>query len=196
MVLGSLILDPHASPRRRVGAGLVAGVAAALVLFVTGFLLWYGTRQESPLVVNRPTKKVPQVDPLVAELMRRNLKLAEGATPQDRVEAMAGVAQQLHDRSRKLAPQAAADDMAVLANLYDRVVREGILTRAKDVPAEARPNILEPIRQQLEKAESEARRMSQDELLPRSSREAFEQIALAAQHGDQSLRKLVAEGRS
>ena len=85
--------------------------------------------------------------------------------------------------------------MAVLANLYGRVVREGILTRAKDVPAGERPGVLEPIRQQLEKAESEARRLSQDELLPKSSRDAFERIAVAAQQGDQNLRQLVAEGR-
>ena len=45
MVVGSWIMDPHASPRRRVGAGLVAGVAAAMLLFTTGWLVWYGTHE-------------------------------------------------------------------------------------------------------------------------------------------------------
>ena len=123
MVLGSLILDPHAPPRRRVGAGLVAGVAAALLLFFTGWLVWLSDHPQHP--VAGTTAKNPAADPMVAELMRHNLRLARGSTPRERVEAMAGVADQLHGRSCHLARTAEGDDMAALAGLYARVESSG-----------------------------------------------------------------------
>jgi hypothetical protein len=194
MLLGSLILDRHASPRRRVGAGLVAGVAAALILFVTGWLHWY-TRQDDPRVAGGPDKNVV-TDTLVADLMGMDFKLAEDGTPRQRVEAMARVADQLHARTRALASAPAQEDMKRLANLYGRVVRQGIVSRAQAVPPGERREVLPPIALRLTEVASDARHLARDAQLPAPVRDALEQIALAASDGDQQLRILCAEERS
>jgi hypothetical protein len=195
MVLGSLILDPHASPRRRVGAGIVAGVAASLLLFITSWLAWYSWHGDGPKQFAGSTEKQPVTDPLVAELMRRNLKLAKGGTPRERVEAMAGVAGELHARSNALARTAGAEDMELLAQLYGRVVREGIVGRAAVLPDAERRAVLEPIALQLGRAESEAERLAAEEGVPQAAREALRRIALAAREGDRELCRLYGKER-
>jgi hypothetical protein len=191
MMLGSLILDRHASPRRRVGAGLVAGLAAALLLFLLGGLvLLTGSHDESPLA--RARKPAP--DALVAELMRHNLKLAEARTPRERVELMAGVADNLHTKGHTLARAGSADDLAVLAALYGRVVREGVLKRAAELPPGQRREVLAPIADRLTEAQGQAQRWALETDMPPPSKEALAQIARAAGEGSAQLQKMFAEG--
>jgi hypothetical protein len=193
MILGSWILDPRDSPQRRVGAGLVAGIAAALLLFLTGWWIFFHlqpSRQSDTLPV---AVKKPAVDPLVADLMRYNIILAKATTPRERVEAMASVAEELNQRSRQLAKKAPPDDLKLLAGLYGRVVHEGILARAEALPRQDRRPVLEPIASQLEKVESQARQMSEQPDLSPQAAQWLALISRDAGEGGKNLRKLVQE---
>jgi hypothetical protein len=195
MILGSLILDPHASPRRRVGAGLVAGLAAAAILFVAGWLVWLTGQTENPALAGGTQRKAP-VDTLVADVTNHGLKLAEDGTPRERVEAMAGAADTLFDESRAVARKERDDDIDDLAQLYGRVVRDGLLPRAKSLPPEDRRDVLAPIANRLSEARSEALALRQTEGLEEGARAALDQIAAAAAEGSEQLRSLYGEKRS
>lgn len=193
MVLGSWIMDPHASPRRRVGAGLVAGVAAALLLFVTGWLVWSGGNR--PPQVAHATPKAPPGDPLLNELVYYNVKPHEAATPGERVKAMADAAGELveHAERRARVRNADAEELVALARLYDRVVRERVVTPAEGLSAQERRQFLHPIAGRLHDAESQWQRLSQQTDLPVSVKEALERCALAAREGSARLKTLYEE---
>jgi hypothetical protein len=182
--LGVLAVGLRTSVRKRARVLIVLGLAA---LFWIGVFLG-GGRPPTP-------KEIPVADePLVVELERREIHLLAGATPRERVRALAEAAGELHDRSgeRTLTSSEAAD----LARLYERVVRDGIVPAAEDLSAEERREILEPIAQRLAAAESEARRLSEQEGLPAHSVQALQQIARAAGHGSRCLLALCPEEKS
>ncbi len=182
--LGVLAIGLRTAGRKRAHVLLVLGLAA---FFWIGVFLG-GRRHPTP-------KETPVADePLAVELERREIHLLAGATPRDRVRALAEAAAELHDRSgeRTLTSAEAAD----LARLYERVVRDGILPAAEDLPAEERREVLEPIANRLAAAENEALRLSELEGLPPHSVQAFQQIARAAGHGSRCLLALCPEGKS
>jgi hypothetical protein len=176
MVLGSWIMDPHSSPRRRVAAGLVAGVAAALLLFVLGWLVWYGNNDPDPAPGPRP------VDTLVQDLRRHKIDAGETTNPRDRVAAMAKAAEELRGRAAAL-PPGADMELIALADLYTRVVDEGIVKTAEGMSPEDRRAIPASVAEDLGKAESQWQRWSQQTGLTERATRALESAALAARNG-------------
>src|SRR5262249_23130669 len=128
-------------------------IAAAGVLIVGGILLGnllsgalrppdnFAQNNDRPLAhsAHAPEKPEPkEAGPrktLVDLLMASNLELAEAETPRDRVEELAKIARALHGQSAKLVRAGAAKEMERLAALYARVIREGVVPRAKSLPA-------------------------------------------------------------
>jgi hypothetical protein len=188
LLLGSWIMDPHASPRRRVGAGLVAGVAAALLLFVTGWLVWY-TDHRPPTGVARAAGNSAD-DSLVAELKRLNVTPTEGNNPRERVKAMADAADKVYARAKLRRNDAA--DLVALANLYGRVVDEGIVKHAEELSSEERCKVLKPIADRLKEADSEWQRLLQQTDLADNTKEALLKASLSARQGMDRLRELCA----
>ena len=118
-IVGLWILDLRESPRRLAGAGLVVGMAASLLLFVMGWMIYSHSRGNHfpEQVVQSP------IDTLREDLSLQDVKLAEGTTPRERVEAMADAADKLLDHIRQQASVANnATKMETLAKLYKRVV--------------------------------------------------------------------------
>jgi len=190
LVLGSWIMDPHASRRRRVAAGLVAGVAAALLLFVTSWLVWYAGHTSAQVAVNA-TERVP-VNPLLAELRRKGVRLpeTEPKSPTERVKVMAAAAEQLRDRA---AGRAIGDEeLIALAQLYGRVVDEEVVKTAEDLSLspEERREVLEPIARGLHQAESEWKRLTQQNGISEKAVAALNKAALAANNGNKWLEAL------
>jgi hypothetical protein len=172
-------------PRHRWYAA--AGVAAAiLVLVFDGFVLW---NPHGPPV--KETKKEAARDPFLASLMERNLRLAEAESPKKRLEALADLADDLQSHTQKLIRQAQAKDLQQLAQLYDRVIREGITQSARDVPPAQRIQVFEPIVNRLTRATLDAEGMRTG--IPADSAGALQLIASAAQRGRDELRLLVQE---
>lgn len=184
MVLGSWIMDPHASPRRRAAAGLVAGVAAALLLFVIGWLVLEGGNNPGPVKV--PDKAV---DPLVLELRRHKVEVTDTKNPRDRLTAMANAADEL--RGHVVVRAGGDEELIALATLYTRVLEEGVVKAAAALADEDRREILEPICKNLDMAESAWGRMSSEHagLSPRVQI-ALDKAQKAAQTGRDQLRKM------
>lgn len=179
LILGSWILDPHAAPARRVAAGLVAGLAAAVMILFVGWMIWF----------TRPGPERPAILPLAADLRRQHVVLREASTPRERLAALADAADELCSRGERLA-FARPDDLQQLARLYDRVVCEGLIPGAEELPAEQRSAALTPICRQLTEAESLASRLAVQADLPAASALALQRIALAADLGRKELLRL------
>jgi hypothetical protein len=193
-VVGSWIMDPHASPRRRVAAGLVAGVAAALLLFLTGWLVWDATRPGSPMVVSTP--KAPPRDPVVVALEKLNIRVSENGPPAQRIREFSGAADEL--RTRAGARAATDSELSAMALLYSQVVRDGVIKTAQGIAADGFPgderDALLRIADQLGKDDSEWKRLSQQTGLSEGAKNAVNRAALAASDAKTQLLELC--GRS
>jgi hypothetical protein len=162
---------------------LAAGLAAALLLAVAGWWAWWAP--ETDPAVSRP----PAADPLLASLLQRYVRLARTDLPRERVEALADLADDLQTRTRTLAPAAAAEDLTALAQLYERVVSDGVVERARALPADQRLNVLPPISERLARAGRQAQELAQE--APPASAAPLLAIAAAARDGDSHLRGLL-----
>src|SRR5205823_5793347 len=114
---------------------------------------------------------------------------AEADTPRKRVETLAELADALHRETHTLAPEAPIKDLQDLASLYEQVIHDGVVPRARTLPAAERREVLVPIRTQLARVERDAERLAEKA----SSAAPLLQIAAAARKGDQQLRALMEE---
>lgn len=160
-------------------------LAAALVVLAVGLYAWQ--RQQG---VRAPAAPKPAGDPLLAKLVQRDLRLAAGATPRERVETLADMAGDLHGETKALAKEAREKDLADLAGMYSQVVREGIVKLAAQVPDGERQKVLEPIAGRLARAGREADQLA--EQLPASSAAPVREMADAAREGNVELSRLLA----
>jgi hypothetical protein len=190
-VVGSWIMDPHASPRRRVAAGLVAGVAAALLLFFTGWLIWDATRPAPQVVVS--TQRTPPRDPLLVVLDKYGIHISEQPlTPNERIKEMAQAAEDL--RKRAGARVLADNELSAMAQAYTQVVRDGVVKTAKGLTAdelvgEDRKAVL-AIAEQLARDDSEWKRLSQQTGLSADAKSAVDRAADTANEAKDELRRL------
>ena len=169
---------------------LACGLAAALVMFAIGS--WVGRQVEPP---QRP-RRTPATDPLVAKLMQRDLRLAGARTPFQRVEALAGLVDDLHTEARALAHAVSAEELAAFAEWYQEVLGKGLVKQAevlaRTLPPEERTRVLEPIASQLLRAGNDIEQLA-GEVAPASA-EALRMMVAAARNGDSRLRELIARG--
>jgi hypothetical protein len=170
--------------RRVKRLALVSALAAALVLVAVGLWAW----RHTPNTPKGPPQPVAE-DPLLKQLMKRNVRLASAATPRQRVEALAEIANDLQGETQSLSQVASDRDLAALAQLYGKVVREGIVPRAQTLPAAERAAVLGPIVDQLERAWKDADALADQ--APASAVRPLREIAAAARHGDVQLRGLL-----
>lgn len=187
-------------------AYIAAGMAAAILLTFLGIQLGnLATRQplkngiltkHSPPVPETPPKGDPQVEnipqkSLAAVVLEFDLQLAQTDDPRQRVEILADLAGVLHDESRTLTRAGGTKELQTLARLYDRVLQDGVLARAKDLPMADRRATLDPIAQRLELAQHDSVRLAAAAEARLSA--PLQQIAAAAQRGTGLLRKLMDE---
>jgi hypothetical protein len=185
-------------PGRPRGLALrVAGVAAAVLLLAggvyLGILLSHATNDGQAPQARGPLQDAPKVapnkQPLVDHLVDYDARLAEADTPRKRVETLAELADALHRETHTLTPVAPAKDLQELANLYEKVIDGGVVPRARTLPAAERRAVLDPIREQLARAERDARALAQKT----AASAPLLQMAAAAQKGDRQLRDLMEE---
>jgi hypothetical protein len=187
---------------------IAAGLAAAALLLACG--IWLGNflsrslrpghlppQAKGPATPpsRKPAatdKKAPAPSPLLARILALDLTLAEAATPRQRLETLAALADELQSETQAVAREPdAAKDLKALARLYEKVVRDGIVARANSVPAADRQAVLAPIADHLGRTRRQAR-----ELADRSRPDAAQpllQIAAAAEAGDRQLHQLMQE---
>ena len=199
-----LVAPPRWSGQRWLVA--VGGSAAAAALLIAcgiflGNLVSSALQRDEPVAANKeldPTKDV-KVEPgepeppktLLAVLLASNLGLAEAETPRERVEELAKIARALYGEAPKLARAAAPKEMEKLATLYARVIREGVVPRARSLPREERRTALGAIAGELARAGQEAEELAKTAPGTAASLRA---LAAAARDGDAQLRGLMGEG--
>ncbi|HYT89295.1 MAG TPA: hypothetical protein VEL76_11370 [Gemmataceae bacterium] len=174
-------------------------VAAAAAVFLVacgvylGILLSRGGNDDQATGPDPNAPKVaPNKQPLLEHVADYDVRLAEADTPRKRVETLAELADALHRETHTLTPVAPVKDLQDLASLYEQVIRDGVVPRAKDLkdlPEKERRAVLDPIRAQLARVEVDARRLAQKA----SSAAPLLQMAAAAKKGDQQLRALMEE---
>jgi hypothetical protein len=168
-------------PAVRIGVMVVAAASILLLAFGIG----PGFRG------GRPT--TPGADPLLAAVMKHNAALATADTPQKKVQTLADLADDLHGNTRSLARVASGDDLATLARLYRDVVSVGIVTRADDIPAAERKEILFAIADRLFRTREHAAQLATD--VPPAARPALLEISRVAEDADRQLRRKAGEER-
>jgi hypothetical protein len=163
---------------------LAFALAAALVVFAIGWWAW-PHQDDSGL-----TARV--VDSLQIRRTRLDQQLAILKTPGARVEALAELADQLHHEARDYL--ADGERLALVAQFYEQVVREDLLTHARQVEAPDRA-LLQGIATRLCDMESEASRLAVDRRpFPDTSAASMNVIAKAARASCLDLQKLVVGG--
>jgi hypothetical protein len=191
---GKTILPMTPTPKwsRRQILTLATGVAAAIALVACGIIMvqTLSRTDRRPLAkTNHPGPRITD-NSLAGRLLELDLRLAETDSLRERVETLAQVADNIHVESRDLARIAKAKDLDSLARLYSLVVQEGIVARARNLPADERRETLDPIADQLARTRREAEALA--EQAPETARPLLV-IAAAASTGDRQLRDLLKE---
>jgi hypothetical protein len=163
----------------------VGGAAAAAVLVACGILLGLALTRREPAAVEAPLAE----QDLVVRLVDCDARLAETNSPSQRVQTLAEVADALRRESDALRrADGSADELREVARLYARVVREGLVARARTLPRDERRQVLDPIVNRLARAEREAR---QQAARAAHASAPLLQIADAARDGAHALREVV-----
>jgi len=171
-----------------VGGGLAAaGVLIACGIFLGNMLS--PPRNSNPPVVQGNNKEKEKT--LAGKLIELDMQLAQSDNTRERVETLAKLAENLQGESRSLAQVAGPKELQTLAKLYSKVVEEGLVQRARKLPAADRREVLDPILSQLMIAKKDAEEMAQK--APAESAVPFQVIAAAARNSDLQLRKLMEE---
>jgi hypothetical protein len=184
-----------APPRRawslpRPPAKALAGLAAAVLVAVG---IWSGVKngKQPPVVQKQPAPR----HPLLEKVVQRDLALAKAKTPNDRLDALAGLAEDLAAESRGLALVAGADEMRELADWFRTVVADGVVEQAGRVPPHAltpdqRRQLLDRLTARLTEAGKAAEQAAKDS--PPHAQPALRSIADTARDGQTKLRALAA----
>src|SRR5262245_13228624 len=137
----------------------------------------------------KPVEPRKGPNPLVAKLLESDLSLAEAETPRHQVETLARLAAALHAESGPLAKASAARELDTLARLYGKVIRDGVVPRAKALPMDERRDALGAIARSLAQASKDAEALA-GKANPAAAA-PLRQLAAAARDGDTQLRALM-----
>jgi len=167
------------------------GGLAAAVLVVFG--AWFALKPAGTKAVAAEPRH-----PLLEKVIQRDRDLARADTPTKRLEILAGLADDLAAETRSLARAANPEELKELAGLYQKVVDEGIVTRAKNIPPNSmtldqKKKLFNQVSKKLADTQAEVEKLSND--VPPESKPALKKIADAARDGQRELAaKLASEG--
>jgi hypothetical protein len=199
-------------PMRRIALGL-GGVAAAVAVLVGGAELASlifrspenqsqaiqakGALEKSKLSTGHTQGTSPTTAPmpaatLVARLMDCNVRLAQADTLRQRVEMLADMADVLRDEAKTLGNAAAPEALETVAVMYGKVVRDGIVPRARALPNTERREVLNPIAARLALVENDVEAVARN--AGPTTAERLRRVSIVAREGDVQLRALVREG--
>jgi len=191
----ALVFPKVTAPSRRAwnlprpSAKALAGLAAALLV---GVGVWSATKGGKPVAALKPP--APR-HALLEKVVQRDLALAKARTPGDRLDALAGLAEDLAAESRGLALVAGADELREVADWFRTVVSDGVVEQAGRVPPNAltpdqRRALLTRLTDRLAEAGRAAEQAATDS--PPHAQPALRSIADTARDGQTKLRALAA----
>jgi hypothetical protein len=187
-------LEPSA---RRFAMG---GVAAAVLLIAFGWMVLHTHTPYRPMSeIDQNTRQTS--DSLLANMIRRDIQLADADKPADRFLALADLADDFSNEVKTLARLPDAKDVLdKLSKKYEIIVNEGLLETAKQLPTDEafkakRDELLNQVAERLQIASRTVK--EQGDLLsgkiPKTSRDAIKDVSTVADRGDQALRDMRSE---
>lgn len=196
-------------PRRRFGRPVyvgLGGLAAAVALIVLVGPRFLRAPHDDPQVKgNQPGtqtsnraqhEQAPEPgkssDTLVARLMECNLRLAQAGTARQRVLMLADLADALRDEAKALGRAAAPEALETVTAMYTHVIRDGLVQRARALPAVERREVLAPIATRLANVEHEVDEVGRG--AGPTTAERLRRVAMVARDGDVQLRALIQGG--
>jgi hypothetical protein len=199
---GDLVFSrPLAVPARESFAGSVlklieqnkmvlGGLAAVIMVVLGGWWMLTGT-------VNITITQVPKTpnDPFLEKINRCDVALMKpGIAANEKLAILGDMADALSNQTRSLARVADKDELSALARLYEKVVRDGMVTQADKMPADTmtlneRARRKEQFTVLAEKL-AETANLAEKMAVPPDSKPALQQIVDSARNGEKSLRLL------
>lgn len=166
-------------------------LAAAMVLLALGGTFLAYLRMQTPTRAPAPAA----TDRLLAKVMQRNVSLATAKSAREQVTQLAGMADDLGDGTQLLCRVAEASDLNRLAELYKKVVREGLVRQAAKQAQELetleeRQRALGQLAQHLDAKSEEAAKLAVE--VPAPSAVALRTMAQTAKDAAQQVRALIA----
>lgn len=184
------------------GKAAIFGSAAAILL-VFGLAMGWAVssllRPDAlpPVAVNPPPPPPPTVpapsgptDSVVGRVLDIQLALAETSKPGDQVTLLADMAGDLRNEALRLAKKGPVEDVLLVSSLYERVVCQGILGRAKTLPADQQEALTAQLASQLEQTAVQSEQAAAD-AIPGAG-EGLRNLASAARAASQSLTRQAA----
>src|SRR5262245_16232197 len=163
-------------------ARVVGGLAAAVLVALGGW--WLVTHRGTTEVARQPTPK----DPFVEKLVQKNIALAKADTPEKRLQALGGLADDLATQTRTLARVANPNDLDELAKLFEKVVtgRDGLVKQVDTMPPAAltlkeKQELYSSLGKKLGDVAAEIDKMSGE--VPPEAKPALQKIASSAREG-------------
>jgi hypothetical protein len=127
-VIRSVPVAPRSQPWRLPDVRVLAGLAAAVIIAVGGWLLV----RPGP-GTNLQAKESPR-DPFLEKIVQRDLALAQARTADERLTVLGGLADDLSTEARSLSKIAKPDELRDLSGMFQKVVNEGIVEQARKLP--------------------------------------------------------------
>jgi len=178
-------------PRRRSGRGLMVR-AAAMLLVTAGFFWSLTVDRDPPADGPRGDGNAPADTDVLARALERQLQVAGGLPPDERFHVLVGLAADLRAESLRLARQPALSELSTVAQLYDQVVREGVMGRARRLPAEQQRRLLLPLLEDLRQTEAEVERTAHN--TPADVAESLRGLATTARAARVELQEILEDG--
>jgi hypothetical protein len=166
---------------------LVIGSLAAAILVALGAWALFPRNGPKPEIAAIPD------DPFLNKIVERDVALAKATTPEERLKILSGMAVDLSAQARSLARVASPEELRDLAKWYGKVVNDGIVKQAENLPTriqapaeeQARNAALTALTSQLGITAAET-----DKLLgsvPPESKPALQKIADTARDGQKRI---------
>ena len=109
----------------------LAGLAAAVFIAVAGWLMMKPGPGNSIVAQEAPR------DPFLDKIVQRDLALAQAKSPDQRLEVLGGLADDLSAEARSLSKIAQPEELRDLSSMFQKVVNEGIVEQARKLPGHA-----------------------------------------------------------
>lgn len=153
---------------------------AASVLLI---LVWSGVLTRERLPDRTPAASS---DPLLAAVLQRHSELATAPSSVQRLRTLTSLSEDLDGETRNLARVANATELAVLADLYEAVVTQGVYAQADEVPPDDRPKLLTEVADRFFRTSQTADQWVQE--VPPAAADSLRRIARTARAANTFLR--------
>ena len=132
-------------------------------------------------------------DPFLNKMVQRNLELAKADDAGKRLQVLSGMADDLSAQARSLARVASPEELRDLAMWYRKVVNQGIVKQAENLPArtrtpgeeQARSAALTALTSQLGKTAAETDKLLSS--VPPDAKPALQKIVETAREGQKKI---------